>query len=65
MAEKFMQKARERMEEEGTVGKFSRMAKKKGMGTQALAKKEYHAKGKLGKEARFAYIAKHKHGMGK
>ena len=54
---KWMQKARESMEKRGTVGKFGRKAKKAGMSTQAFARKEKHAGGKLGKEANFALNA--------
>lgn len=46
--------ARERMEKKGTVGLFGRKAKAAGMSTQAFARKEKGAGGKLGKEAVFA-----------
>lgn len=46
--------ARDRMEKKGTVGLFGRKAKAAGMSTQAYARKEKHAGGKLGKEATFA-----------
>lgn len=35
-------------------GLFSAKAKRAGMSTQAYARKEYHAPGALGKQARFA-----------
>ena len=54
---KWMQKAAERMKEKGTVGSFSRMAKEHGMSTQAFARKEKHAGGKIGKKANFALNA--------
>lgn len=57
MAEKWLQKAREGMERKGTVGKFSALAKKHHMSTQAFARKEKRAGGKLGKEANFAINA--------
>lgn len=53
----WMQKAREKMEEKGTVGSFSRAAKKHGMSTQSFARKEKHAGGKMGKKANFALNA--------
>lgn len=70
MAEKFLAKAREKMEEKGTVGSFSKAAHKHGMSTQAYAQKEKHAGGKLGKRAIFAanmkkIADKHKHGGSK
>ena len=37
-------------------GKFSAKAKKHGMSTQAYARKEKHAPGALGKEARLALL---------
>lgn len=37
MAEKFLQKARQRMEEKGTVGSFTKSAKKSGQSVQAHA----------------------------
>ena len=52
-----MQAARESMERRGTVGKFGAKAKKAGMSTQAFARKEKNAGGKLGKEANFAINA--------
>lgn len=63
MADKWLQKASEEMAAKGTKGKFSAIAKRKGVSTQSLARKDYHAKGKLGKEARFAFNAAHKHGL--
>lgn len=46
--------ARESMKRRGTVGKFTRFAKSKGMSVGAAARKYSHAGGKLGKEASFA-----------
>lgn len=44
-------------------GALTRKAKKAGEGVQEFARENYHAKGILGKEARFAEIAKNwKHG---
>lgn len=60
--EKWMQSAAQGMKEKGTEGKFSAIAARRGMGTQEAASKLYDAPGALGKEARFAYIAKHKQG---
>lgn len=57
MAGKWMQEAREKMEEKGTVGSFSREAKEHGMSTMAFARKEKHAGGKMGKKANFALNA--------
>lgn len=54
MAEKFLQKARESMEKRGTVGLFTRKAKAAGKSVQEFAREKSGAKGKLGKEARFA-----------
>jgi len=59
---KWMQTAGEEMKAKGTEGKFSALAARRGMGTQEAASKLYNAPGEAGKEARFAYIAKHKHG---
>ena len=39
-------------------GLFTAKAKRAGMSVQGYARKEAHAKGKLGAEARFARIAK-------
>lgn len=47
------------MKKRGTVGKFTKFAKSKGMSTQAAAQKYSHAGGKLGKEASFAKGAGH------
>ena len=57
MAKKWMQAAAERMKEKGTVGLFGRKAKAAHMSTQAFARKEKGAGGKLGKEANFAINA--------
>ena len=54
MAEKWMQKESEREEKAGTKGSFSRAAKRAGYSTQEYARKEEHAKGKLGRRARMA-----------
>lgn len=45
------------MKKKGTVGLFGRKAKKAGMSTSSFARKEEHASGKFGKEARFARVA--------
>lgn len=50
----WMQGARDAMEKHGTVGLFTKKAKAKGKSAQEYAREEYHAPGKLGKEARFA-----------
>lgn len=42
----------------GNRGKLTRKAKRAGMSVQSFASKEYNAPGKLGKEARFAKIAR-------
>jgi hypothetical protein len=59
---KWMQGAAQSMKEKGTEGKFTAIARRRGMSTQEAASKLYDASGDLGKEARFAYIAEHKHG---
>ena len=53
-AHKWMQAAVPKSHE----GLFTRKAKKAGKTVQAYAQAEKHAKGKLGKEARFALLAK-------
>ncbi len=62
MAEKFLQKANEEMERKGTKGLFTRKAKAAGESVQKFAKEKAHAKGKLGKEARFAKTMGKMHG---
>lgn len=60
MAEKFFQKAEERMEEKGTKGAFTRSAKKAGEGVQAYARKVLanpKASTKLKRRAAFAKAA--------
>jgi hypothetical protein len=57
MAEKWMQKAAERMKKKGTVGSFTRMAKRAGKGVQEYAHMKASAPGKVGKKARFALAA--------
>jgi hypothetical protein len=54
---KWMQKAAEEMKEKGTVGSFSRAAKKAGESTQSFAREKASAQGKMGKKARFALAA--------
>lgn len=51
---KWMQKARKRMEDKGTVGLFTKKAHEAGESVQEYAREKYHASGKLGQEARFA-----------
>ena len=59
---KWIQKAVKKMKAKGTEGKFSAKAKAAGESTAEFAKEKAHAKGKLGKEARFAKnVAKSKH----
>lgn len=55
--EKWMQHAGEKMEEKGTKGSFTRMAKKKGESVAKLAHEDAHKPGKVGKKARFALMA--------
>lgn len=63
MAEKWMQAAREKMEEKGTVGSFTRAAKRAGKSVGELAREKKHAPGVMGKKARFALAArKARHG---
>lgn len=54
MADKFLAKANEEMERKGTKGLFTRKAKAAGKSVQEFAREKSSAKGKLGKEARFA-----------
>ena len=54
---KWMQSAAESMKRRGTVGSFTRMAKKAGKGVQTFARQKKHAKGLVGKKARFALAA--------
>jgi hypothetical protein len=58
MGEKWMQKASERMKEKGTVGSFTRAAKKAGKSVGEFAQEKSHAPGKMGKKARFALAAR-------
>lgn len=55
---KWMQKAGERMRKKGTEGLFTRKAKAAGKSVGEYAREEKHAPGKLGKEARFAAVAR-------
>jgi hypothetical protein len=57
MAEKWMQKAKDKMEAKGTVGSFTRLAKKAGKSVQEFAREKKGAGGKLGKKANFALAA--------
>jgi hypothetical protein len=59
----WMQAARRRMEKKGTVGSFTQKAQAAGGGTQEFARDKYNAPGKLGQEARYAYVAGHGHGI--
>jgi hypothetical protein len=54
---KWMEHASARMKSKGTVGSFSRAAKKAGMSTSAFAHKEKGAGGKMGRKANFALNA--------
>lgn len=54
---KWMQAAVDRMQEKGTVGSLTRMAKKVKMSPMAFARSRYRAKGAIGKKARFAVNA--------
>ena len=56
---KFLQAARQGMEEKGSVGSFTAEAKHKGESTQELASENYNKPGEEGKKARFAYLAGH------
>jgi hypothetical protein len=58
MAEKWMQKASEEMEKKGTKGSFTRSAKRAGESVGKYAEEKKHAKGKLGRRARFALAAR-------
>lgn len=62
MAEKFLQKANAEMERKGTKGLFTRKAKAAGKSVQEFAREKSGAKGKLGKEARFARTMGKMHG---
>ncbi len=58
MAKKFwMQEAAEKMKKKGTVGSFTKSAKKAGKGVHEYAEEKKHASGTLGKRARFALAA--------
>jgi hypothetical protein len=52
--DKPLQRIARSIAKKGTKGKFSRKAKRAGMSTAAYARKERHAPGALGKEARLA-----------
>ena len=64
MAQKWMQAARERMQEKGTVGAFSAQARKAGQSTMDFAREKKNAGGIIGKRANFALnAAKARRGM--
>jgi hypothetical protein len=52
--QKWLQGAAEKMKKKGTVGLFTKKAENAGKSVQQYATEKYHAKGKLGEEARFA-----------
>ena len=54
MAEKWIQKATEKMKRKGTVGSLTKMAKSKGESPMQFARSHEHSKGKVGQKARFA-----------
>ena len=56
MPTKSKRKWMQRATSEKTRGSFSRSAKRAHMSTQAYARKEQHAPGKLGKRARLALV---------
>jgi hypothetical protein len=58
MADDWMEKASAKMKSKGTVGLFTKKAKAAGKSVGAYAAKESSAPGKLGKEARFAKVAR-------
>ena len=54
MANRWMQKAAEKMKEKGTKGSFTASAHRAGEGVQEYAHEKEHASGKIGKRARMA-----------
>jgi hypothetical protein len=56
--DKWMQEANEKMDEKGTKGTFTRSAKRAGKSVAEYAREKKHAKGKLGRRARFALNAR-------
>lgn len=59
MANRFMQAANKRMEEKGTKGSFTRIAKSKGHSVHQEALLDEHKPGKIGKKARMALVFEH------
>lgn len=59
---KFIQKAVNRMEEKGTEGSLTRIAKEHGEGTMTFAREHYHSPGKVGAKSRFAVNAQKRRG---
>lgn len=59
----WLQSEGEKMRASGTQGSFSREARRAGYSTREYARIKYHAPGKLGKRARFAYVRERGHGM--
>jgi len=57
MAKKWMQAATKKMEEHGTKGSLTRIAKRHGESPMEFAREHYHSKGKVGAKARFAVNA--------
>jgi hypothetical protein len=60
---KWLQHLGEEMRESGTAGSFTRAARRAGYSVPAYARIKYHAPGRLGRQARFAYVREHGHGM--
>jgi len=54
---KWMQAAAQKMKSKGTVGSFTRAAKKAGKSVAQFAQEKKSAPGKMGKKARFAMVA--------
>lgn len=54
MANRWMQKASEKMKEKGTEGSFTRIAKSHGRSTHEEAEHDKHKSGKIGQKARMA-----------
>lgn len=54
MANRWMQKAANKMKEKGTEGSFTRIAKAHGRSTHEEAIHDEHKPGKIGKKARMA-----------
>ena len=54
MANRWMQKAKDKMEKKGTVGSFRRIAQSHGRSTHEEAEVDKSKSGKVGKKARMA-----------